>query len=254
MSGNKSTVRECRGSRFRCLGMTTGSREQVAKRLTDLAFPFATVEHGDNWMPRGLCEPDEAKLGTAADLLDANSRDLLTKWWLVKKQGANTPNWDIASTCKMKDGKRGLLLVEAKAHDKELNETDSCGAGEPNRTQIHNAVTEANAGLNEITPGWNLSIENKYQLSNRFAWAWKVASMGTPVILVYLGFLNADEMEDQGVPLADCSSWRSKVAYDYAKGVVPEEAWDNRLDVNGTPLFATTRAVECEWKVQTLEG
>lgn len=35
-------------------------------------------------------------------------------------------------------------------------------------------------------------------MSNRFAWAWKLATMEVPVVLVYLGFLNATEMGDQG--------------------------------------------------------
>ena len=37
-------------------------------------------------------------------------------------------------------------------------------------------------------------------MSNRFAWAWKLASSSVPVVLIYLGFLRADEMRDKGKP------------------------------------------------------
>ena len=43
---------------------------------------------------------------------------------------------------------------------------------------------------------------NHYSLCNRVAWAWKLAQLGVPVVWVYLGFLNATEMLDQGQPSA----------------------------------------------------
>jgi hypothetical protein len=33
-------------------------------------------------------------------------------------------------------------------------------------------------------------------MSNRFTWAWKLAEFGKPIILIYLGFLACDEMDD----------------------------------------------------------
>jgi hypothetical protein len=45
--------------------------------------------------------------------------------------------------------------------------------------------------------GWTLSRDSHYQLTNRFAWAWKLASMGVPVVLGYLGFQGAAEMKDR---------------------------------------------------------
>ena len=64
-----------------------------------------------------------------------------------------------------------------------------------NHNQIGDAIQQANHGLEPLLPGWDLSRDSHYQLSNRFAWSWKIASMGVPVVLVYLGFLNADEMD-----------------------------------------------------------
>ena len=44
-------------------------------------------------------------------------------------------------------------------------------------------------------------------MSNRFAWAWKLTELGIPVILVYPGLLNTEEMLDQGIPLNKHRSW-----------------------------------------------
>jgi hypothetical protein len=63
-----------------------------------------------------------------------------------------------------------------------------------NSGQIENALIEATVAWNALGSGFALSANSHYQLSNRFAFAWKVAKMGTPVVLLYLGFLDAQEM------------------------------------------------------------
>lgn len=50
---------------------------------------------------------------------------------------------------------------------------------------------------------WAISRDSRYQKSNRFAWACKLAGLGLPVVLMYLGFVRADEMRDRRAPLAD---------------------------------------------------
>jgi hypothetical protein len=109
-----------RGSRIRCLLLTDGSDGEVARRLSNLAAPFASVDPQQHaWMPRGLKDPGEARLARTPDFVSETDRDELLEWWLVAQRGANKPNWDIASTVTM-NGREGLLLVEAKAHEKEL--------------------------------------------------------------------------------------------------------------------------------------
>jgi hypothetical protein len=39
---------------------------------------------------------------------------------LVEQRGANTSDWDFASTCTV-DGQKGLVLIEAKAYAAELD-------------------------------------------------------------------------------------------------------------------------------------
>jgi hypothetical protein len=184
------------GSKPRCHLLTHGRSDQVAERLNKLIAPCGLVTANDCWMPQGFNDVVEAQLHNAPSLLDVNRYgEALKSWWLdVAGPTSVTPNWDIASTCTI-DGKRGLLLVEAKAHHEELKPDDRCGASNnSNFERIGEAIREANDALNKVQPGWNLSHENHYQLSNRFAWSWKLASLGIPRICTRVQ--KAEEMRD----------------------------------------------------------
>jgi hypothetical protein len=232
--------REFRGSRLRCLLMTNDSPKVVANLLNSLVSPFAEVSSTDLWAPRGLQQPSEAKLGETSGFLSDQERDSLTSWWLKQKGRANTPNWDLVSTCRVSN-RKGLVLVEAKAHEAEFAAGGS-GASSPNREQIEASLAEATVAWNSMTPGFSLSAESHYQLSNRFAFAWKLASMGTPVVLVYLGFLDAQDMNDGTcVLLGSHEQWR-RCVITKSKGTVPEAAWGQTFDVGGTPLTIVIRS------------
>ena len=234
-----------RGSRPRCVLLTDGTREAVAKRLTGLAdLPDMWVSPNDAWMPRGKANSAEARLDRADRILRAEVRDALRNWWLSVVRRANTPNWDIASTCTI-GGRCGLLLVEAKAHATELGEKDKCGSRHPgNRAKIGRAIGEANDALRAAVGGdWGLSRDSHYQLSNRFAWSWKLASLGVPVVLVYLGFLNAQDMACHGEVFRSRDHWE-RVLRDYCVSVVDEACWGRRLDFGGTPFMPLIRVVE----------
>jgi hypothetical protein len=225
-----------RGSRARCLGLT----ESVADRLHKIVKPHATVEaERANYFPKGRERPHEAKLGETDGLLSDENREAVTAWWLAVRPGANTPNWDIASTCVV-DSRQGLILVEAKAHYGELGSGGGAAKNPQNELRIRDAIAEANQNLNRISSGWNLTANSHYQLCNRFAWGWKVASLGVPVILVYLGFLNVEDMPECRVFKTD-QEWKSAVLK-HAEGIVPSAAWEQTLDVNGTPLVPLIRS------------
>ena len=130
-------------------------------------------------------------------------------------------------------------MVEAKAHAGELKPDDRCGAtDEDNRERIRDAIGDAGRNLGE---GWRLSIDSHYQLSNRFAWAWKVASLGVPVVLVYLGFLNADEM---GQPFTSHDAWE-RCLLAYSDETVPRTVWNSgQIQVNGVPVIPLIRSVD----------
>ena len=222
-----------RGSKPRCHWLTYGARGQVGHRLTELAQPWGTVSAADCWLPEGFDRLDEARLDREPGLLpEAKHREALRDWWLAVSNG-NTPNFDIVSTCKV-GCKRGLLLVEAKAHASELTKQK---AKKPlkaqarlnsrrNHKRIGAAIEEANAALRADTGlCWKLSRDRCYQMSNRFAWSWKLTTLGYPVILVYLGFLNAREMCDQGTPFANDDKWQSLVK-EHSRSLFPEQVWD----------------------------
>ena len=115
--------KERRGSKPRCHLLTHGSPDAVAARLTALVAPFASVAPSDHWMPQGFADLEEAQLHKAPRLLPPALGTRLGEWWLpADRQDAMTPNFDIASTCTI-DGSPGLLLVEAKAHERDLMNT-----------------------------------------------------------------------------------------------------------------------------------
>ena len=244
------TLDRLRGSLLRCLLMMNFPRHHTAELLTSLMqLPNAVISSdSDFWMPRGLRDYRETILVDSSDFLTPDRCKALTDWWLEKLRGANLPNWDIASTCTI-EGIKGLLLVEAKAHDKELSEAGksqpTTSNGQMNHKHIGIAIEQATAGLNGVMKGWALSRDSYYQLSNRFAWAWKLTTLGVPVVLVYLGFLNAIEMCDQGQPFDNNRTWDSCIR-NHAKNIVPDDAWGKRLEINGTPVWFLIRSVQLE--------
>jgi hypothetical protein len=235
--------RRSRGSRARCILLTDGPDPDVAARLNRLVAPFATVRADRHrWMPRGLAAPTEARLGRASHLVPAEERAELTAWWLAVPGRANTPNWDVAASATI-DGQEGLVLVEAKAHSREFSRSGNAATNERNAARIREAVVEAAQGL-RASDGrdWAISWHSHYQLANRFAWAWKVATLGRPVVLVYLGFLAATEMRDRGEPFASPEAW-DRAVRSHARDLVPDDAWGRSVDVAGTPLVPLIRSV-----------
>jgi hypothetical protein len=204
-------------------------------------------------MPQGFEDTAEARLPEADRLLPSNVRSDLKRWWLaVASRRTRTPNWDIASTCTI-EGKAGILLIEAKAHDNELLK-EAAGKASPaptssddsqrNHSRIGEAIRDANIALGGDTGlTWSLSRDCHYQMSNRFAWAWKVADLGIPVVLVYLGFLGASEMSDRGTPFADAADWRNLVKRQ-SLNRIPVAAWDRRWTCGGQTLVPLIRVAQ----------
>ncbi len=253
MTWRSQLGKDSRGSRPRCVLLVDGKREEVASRLTRLVgHPAVTVSHNDCWWPygkpaykEGSWDNDpvqEAEL-VKVDILSHSQRRDLRKWWLAVNGRARTPTWDIASSCKI-HGESGVLLVEAKAHRNELwRQADKCHSKRPeNRERICRAIAKAAAGLQSVTGNpWNISSETHYQLANRFAWSWKIASLGMPVVLVYLGFLNADEMEKDGEVFHSAQSWEDTLK-SYGEGIVDNSCWGKWLEVGGVPFLPLIQA------------
>lgn len=56
--------------------------------------------------------------------------------------------------------------------------------------KIGDAISEARGALSNFCSNIAISREDHYQLSNRIAYTWRLASLGIPTILLYLGFTN----------------------------------------------------------------
>lgn len=254
-----------RGSCPRCLLLIDGDRKSVARRLTGIVgVTGVLVREQDIWLPKGLPTRTldgtwdktpirEAKLGEAEGLLSAEDRVAVTKWWLAVPKMANTPNWDVASACSV-NGTRGLLLVEAKAHDAELMrkagpkrlKADASENSRLNHEKIGDRIDGACGVLSRETKlSWDISRDRNYQMSNRFAWACKLTRLGYAVVLVYLGFLSATEMTDGGKPLASGDEW-THVVKAHSDGLVPAEAWNRQWMVHGQPFLPLIRSTRVD--------
>ena len=266
MDWRKQLGKDRRGSRPRCLLLVDDNRRVVAERLTRIVrMPDVVIGPLDRWIPCGKpvqlengswnnTPAREAKVHELADLLPCNIqrqkeiKEELLNWWLAARRGANTPNWDIASTCTIK-GKPGMLLVEAKAHSKELSKSgkelpkaSDSDNSRKNHEQISQAIGKANEAFQKVTgKEWNLSSDCHYQLSNRFAWSWKLVSLHIPVVLLYLGFLDADDMTCEG-PILECKEHWERELKRYSKGIVDNSCWGEWLDFSGVPFLPLIRA------------
>ena len=244
-----------KGSKPRCHWLTHGTPSQVASQLTALTEPWGSVSADDCWMPEGFDQVEEAQLHRATKLLRLQDCEALGDWWLsVRSEDSQTPSWDIASTCTV-EGRRGLLLVEAKAHTQELKVGDRAGGSRPNQGRIARSIEEANAALAHHTElDWALSHEHRYQMANRFAWSWKLTEFGYPVILVYLGFLRAEEMRRgrEQTPFESHSEWEGLVKV-HSEPLFPEGVWDRRWIIHGRPFVPRIFSMETPYDMPMQE-
>lgn len=179
-----------------------------------------------DYYPKGLINPREIELDKEMMPVGGSIEysKKLNNWWLYEKN-RKTPTWDLVCKAEI-EGRPGLILVEAKAHISELlKKSDQTGAkrGSPNYIKIENALSEVSTAYK-----YNLSPDNHYQLSNRIAWSIKLASMGIPVVLLYLGFINTEEMDEKKHDLIeDLGQWEEIV------GGFSEEIgfknWENKI-------------------------
>jgi hypothetical protein len=237
-----------KGSRKHILDWTGSANFcRELSRLIDVTG--AVVGPGDFWMPRGDDYPDECKLKGRVPTPVRSLCDWrgLSDWWLAHKRGANVPNWDLLATCAI-DGKKGLVLVEGKAHKQEL---DGELKGKPlshkqrlsthsleNHERIGRAIEEARVALAGKFPAIRISRDSYYQLSNRVAYAWKIVSMGLPVVLVYLGFMGDRYFPDHFVSDAH---WQHCMQ-EHMEGIMPSDFLETPIDCGKARMLILVRS------------
>lgn len=241
------------GSRMHVLDWVERPRDEFLDSLNALLDPTGIkVGPNDHWRPLGRHDPSELRLSRPSDpLVPVDLARHLRSWWLaVDHPRANDPNWDLAASATFPGNRRGLVLIEAKAHVAELahaatGKRKGTSAGSAaNHESIGRAIAEAALALNRIMPGVKISRDSHYQFSNRVAFGWKLASMGIPAVVIYLGFTGDHGMAEQGEPLRDANHWRETVL-DHTREILPKEFWEREISIQGTPLWLLIRARPC---------
>ena len=237
--------------------MYRGSRKHVldwvehpnfTPELLELIRPITVkVTSRSTWTPQGYRWPDEARLEQwgPGRIGSEETWTELQRWWLAAPRGANTPNWDLAVVAEI-EGEMGLVLVEAKANVPELSPhgKDQPSASEnsqANHERIGAAIEQDRVALSGQAPGLTISRDTHYQLSNRLAFTWKLAEMGIPVVLVYLGFTVDNGIRDAGEPFADDKHWQ-RVFEGYAGDVGAATLFEKRHQLNGAPFWLLSRS------------
>ncbi|MGI6198048.1 MAG: hypothetical protein ACOYIS_02825 [Candidatus Cloacimonadaceae bacterium] len=215
-----------KGSRQRCLLLTGMGKTALQKALLQIIGQETAdklkIKFTDefDYYPKGFPNPNEIELDKVELPVNVHYREKLNKWWL--KRSAKTPTWDLVCNAEINE-EPGLILVEAKAYEGELPEEGS-DAKEPNRSSIMGALKDVNDAYD-----YELSIDKCYQMSNRIAWGIKLASKGIPVVLIYLGFENAIEM-DRGDLIETWDKWNCTVRKH--SQIISFEDWEKEIPGN----------------------
>lgn len=235
-----------RGSRKHVLDWT--GRQSFLDEFRELLGDLPVEFSGAVFMPKGAAAPQEARLEKFGPkwLQGHPAWANLRTWWLTHERGANTPNWDIAVGCVIEQ-RPGLVLVEAKANWSEFGRP---GKGAPyprsshseeNHDRIGAAIEEARLGWHQHILGVNISRDSHYQLANRLAFTWKLATLGIPTVLVYLGFTKDEGISDAGAPFRDTADWQRAFAQ-YTEGHVPHRVLEQRLNFWEAPAWVLVRS------------
>ena len=215
--------------------LDTGSRKHLLDLLVHPDYPAAlhnlvsdagvVVTPADNRQPKSHAEHEEWELPKFLKLYCVGwfeAGDPFDAWQLP--HGGKLPTWDLISTS-MIAGQKGLLLVEAKAHESELGLAGKALPPEEltKSKANHDHISLCMAAVCDEMRKWvaasiNISVNSHYQLSNRIAWAWRAAQNGcVPVILLYLGFIGDKYFADYFI---DEEHWQ-RVMVAYMNGVLP---------------------------------
>lgn len=204
--------------------------EDFIQSLNVILQPYnASITDRKTVQPKG--KDDESEYGLQSFINNNNLIELFPSlkninsnfidWW--NPHGGKSSTWDMISLCQL-DGKDAVLLVEAKAHKSEFTKAGKAklkeGASikaENNLINIEKRIKEACDNLNNKKPGFNISIDSHYQLSNRVAFAWQLKQLNIPVVLLYLGFIGDSDFNDKFKNEYD---WK-EVFTKYIKGIVP---------------------------------
>ena len=217
-----------------------------------LANTGARIAKPDHRCPRGRGNPAEWSEKELEEYLTATPLPfgvtIAWDWWFPYRTGRNqSPNWDLI--CPMEvEGNSGLLIVEGKARTGELNPNDAkrppTGTAESlaNDLSIRLRVSETNLALGDLGIGrFRLSTADHYQLANRLTYLNKLATLGLPTILLYLGWLDSPDWP-LNQRITDGSHWQ-RLMTAYMNDLVPSGFVEAPHRPNGVPMRMIVRSL-----------
>jgi hypothetical protein len=201
-------------------------------------------------MPSNRDHPTESRLFNAhSPFLDRDRKDEMWRWWLA--YNGTIPNWDFIIQAASPQGP-ALVLIEAKAHIGEFDrkpkplarrgDPDAQAKTDANDLQIRRAVNEASSALSKIIDGISISCDHHYQLSNRMAMAWKLASLSIPNALVFLGFTGDHELSTEGKYFVDDDHWHDAFS-EYAVDSFPMNWLDKDIALGHASFRLLSRSL-----------
>ena len=184
-----------------------GSRKHILKWISSKNFlrsvnsliclSGAQISEDDIKYPNAFTTREAELRDFLSENFDSNIANDFEDWWLGSRtRSYTTHKWDLISTCKI-DDKKGILLVESKAHWDEIKTEGKIYKQNYSQAERHyhkkicNAIDDSNYVLSELKPGVSVSPGTCYQLSSHIAHAYFLAQQGIPVVLLYLGCINA---------------------------------------------------------------
>jgi len=203
--------------------------------------------------PKGRNDHRESELcGRKEPFLTRDQQDKLSRWWLVHRRGARLPTWDLVVSASDQSRRPALVLVEAKAHASELSSAGKPQArrhtreqqerSDANHQQIAHAIAEATIALRRYVPGISLSRDKSYQFANRIAFAWKLASLGIPVVIFYLGFIGDRAISCAGDCFLTSANW---VAFRrHTTGHFPAEMQGREINCGAASFWLLVRDLQ----------
>ena len=145
-----------------------------------LKIANASVSENESRMPNPPFTYDEADNNKIADMLSMYlGSDPQSNWWRNVLKKYSSQSWDFTSTCTI-DGKKGILLVEAKAKRGEIKVS--------NKGKAIEDFSELNKEFKEFEPLMKLDSNKCPQLTKHIAHSYSLAKQDLPVILLYLCF------------------------------------------------------------------
>ena len=241
------------GSRMHVLDWIGSCGRSFLGSLNELVRPSgAVVGAKDFWLPQSRAKHHEALLSKPCmPLIGEDLSETLRSWWLaVDRPRANEPNWDLAATALFRGRLKGLVLVEAKAHEEELRRevkpkrlrADASDNSRRNHAQIGKRIGEACDALGGSDMGVNIARDSHYQFSNRIAFAWKLAKEGVPVVLIYLGFTGDEGIIDQSPCIRDDAHWRD-LMNDHTDEVYPASLLEQEIPCGNASMWVLIRTL-----------